>query len=464
MDDLHALSAVRLAGLMRSGEVSCREVVEAHLARIAAVDGHVHAITVTLAADARAAADRADARRRSGAQLPALHGVPFTVKESLDCLGSPTTFGVRALADALPHLDSPVVSRMKAAGAIPIARTNLSELGLRLCADNPLRGRTLNPWNTRVTPGGSSGGDAVAVATGMTPLGIGSDLGGSLRVPASCCGVATLKPTTGRVPHAASVPPLDMGMAGQAMMVLGPIARSVEDLRACLLAIAGRDVRDPRSVDVALRGPAPDELRVALVTELAGTRIPADAVAAVERAGALLADAGWAVEHASPPEIVRAGEVWHKLVATDFSAVLPLVSPVISPALFAYGMRMCESAKLHETSNNRLHEERSRLMRAWSGFLTEYPVTITPALVGPPWPVDADLEGDALARLLEATRFILPGSALGLPVVGLPMGTSDGLPIGIQLHADLWREDLCLDAAAIVERGVGAARVVELLG
>jgi amidase len=462
VDKLYACTATRLAALIRAGEVSCREVVEAHLARIGAVNGHVNAVTVVLSEAALAAADLGDSARRRGSSMGPLHGVPFTVKENIDCLGSATTHGVRALRDAMPFLDAPVVARMKAAGAIPIGRTNLSEMGLRLCSDNPLRGRTRNPWNPRVTPGGSSGGDAAAVATGMTPLGIGTDIGGSLRVPAHCCGIAALKPTTGRIPHAASLPPQDYGMSGQAMLAPGPMARSVADLKLCLSVLSGRDIRDPRSVDVPLKGAEPEERRIALVTEIPGVRIPPDTLAAVERAGELLAAAGFTVEQAAPPEVLRVGEIWHKLVATDLSVVMPMVEPVVSPALFGHVMRICRAAKLDEASNNRIHEERSRLMRAWSGFMAEYPVVIGPSLIGAPWPLDADLDPKTGLDVLEqATRFILPGSALSLPVVALPMGLSNGLPTGIQVYADLWREDLCLEVAEIIEEGVRMTRPID---
>jgi amidase len=448
---LYEYDATRLAELIRSGDVSSREVVEAHLARIEAIDGYLGAITVTLRDAALAAADAAD---RSEARGP-LHGVPFTVKENIDCVGSATTHGVPALRDALPYADAPVVARLKAAGAILLGRTNLSEMGLRLCTVNPLRGRTLNPYDRRLTVGGSSGGDAAAVATGMTPLGIGGDIGGSLRVPAQCCGVATLKPTTGRVPLAASLEPRDHGMAGQAMLALGPLARSVADLRLCLSILAGRDIRDPRSVDVPLRGPEPEAHRAALVTRLPGAPLEASTIAAIERAGELLRAAGWEVEEAVPPELPRVNEVFEKLLATDLSVVAPQLQPVLSEALFEHLMRVCRASRLHEATNHRIHAERSRLTRAWSGFFSDYPVVVGPNWGRPFWPVDADLDPHSGIALLEETvRFIAPGNALGIPSVALPMGVVGGLPTGIQIYADLWREDLCLSAAAIVEAGV----------
>ena len=210
MHELCRLSATELALLIARRAVSSREVVAAHLARIDEVNGHVNAVTVVLRESALAAADAADAAGAGAARGP-FHGVPFTVKENIDCLGSATTHGVPALEHSMPSSDAPVVARMKSAGAIVLGRTNLPEFALRLSTDNPLRGSTLNPWNPYLTPGGSSGGDAAALATGMTPFGLGNDLGGSLRNPAYCCGVAALKPTTGRIPRAGSIPPLGWG-------------------------------------------------------------------------------------------------------------------------------------------------------------------------------------------------------------------------------------------------------------
>jgi amidase len=452
MAPLHTLTAVQLASLIQGRQVSCREVVDAHLARIQETNTALNALTVVLADEARADADRAD---RATSRGP-LHGVPFTIKENIDVLGSASTHGLRLGPRSLPYLDAPVVHRLKAAGAIPIGRGNLSELAMRMDTDNPLRGRTRNPWRPSLSCGGSSGGDAVAVAAGMTPLGLGNDMGGSLRVPAHACGVATLKPTTGRFPYANSLEPQDLGFSGQAMAVPGPLARSVEDLALCLRVLAGRDVRDPRSVDAPLVGPRPTKLRAALVTQLHGTPLLDVHRAPVLRAGELLSKAGWTVEEATPPETDRACEVWHLITATDLAAMIPLVTRAISTELDGHLRRILKSAHLERASNHRIHTERSRLGRAWSGFFQEYPVCIGPNLTAPLWAPDADLDpSTGLDMLMEATRFILPANALGLPVVALPMGVVDGLPTSVQVYADLWREDLCLEAAAVVEAGVG---------
>ena len=450
MEGLCRLSATELAALIAGGDVSSREVVEAHLARIDEVNAHVNAVTVVLRESALAAADAAD----SGAVTGLFHGVPFTVKENIDCVGSATTHGVPALEHSMPSRDAPVVARMKAAGAIVLGRTNLPEFALRLATDNPLRGSTLNPWNPCLTPGGSSGGDAAALATGMTPFGLGNDIGGSLRSPAYCCGVAALKPTVGRIPRAGSIPPLDWGMATQAMAVEGPMARSVADLRLGLSVLAGRDIRDPRSVDVPLRGPAPAVRRAALVTRIPGAEIPSETVVEIQRAGQILEEAGWEVESAEPPELDLVTETWLDLFSIDFSVLMPRIRSMVSKPVYDYVMDLCRMTDAREKPNSEIHATRSRLTRLWSMFFALYPVVIGPTWTQLPWPVDADLQpGTGVRLVLETVRFITPGNVLGLPSVALPMGASYGLPTGIQIYSDLWREDLCLEAAEIIEDG-----------
>ena len=199
MTELWKLGASDLAAKIRAKEIKSREVVEAHLRRIAEVNPKLNAVTVTLDDEALKAADLADRATAAGGQLGPLHGVPISVKENIDVTGSATTQGIVAMEHAIPSIDAPQVAQLKAAGAIPFARTNLPDFGLRWHSDNALRGATKNPWDASLTAGGSSGGEAAALATGMSPLGLGNDYGGSLRWPSQCNGTAALKPTLGRV-------------------------------------------------------------------------------------------------------------------------------------------------------------------------------------------------------------------------------------------------------------------------
>jgi amidase len=455
-DELWRRTAIELAALISNREVSSREVVTSHLERIAAVNGAVNAVTVTLADDALAAADAAD---RSAPQGP-LHGVPFTIKENIDCMGSATTQGLAMFAAAAPPQDAPVVARMKAAGAIPLARTNLPEMGLRISTNNALRGCTNNPWNLDLVAGGSSGGEGAALASGMTPFGLGNDIGGSLRNPAYCCGITSLKPTTGRIPLAWCAAP-DMGIAFRLMAVEGPMARSVADLRLGLSILAGWHARDPFSVPAPLQGP-PVAKRAALVTALPGTSLPAATVAAVERAGAALVAAGWTVDTVTPPEIDAINHTWGQILAADVADMLPTLASIMSAGPVMAMQQLVArfgGAALH---GNARFVERDRLAQAWSRLFLDWPLVIGPIWTDLPFRHDEDLDPHTgLDTTLSRLRFITPGNLLGIPAVAVPTGVVDGLPTGVQVYAERWREDLCLDGAAVIEAACGAITPID---
>ncbi|MGW2547259.1 amidase, partial [Kitasatospora sp. NPDC001574] len=272
-DALWKLSAAAQAEAVRGGEVSAVELVESHLERIAEVNPEVNAVTRLLADRAREAAGRTDRRRTAGEELGPLAGVPFTVKESTAVEGVPTTFGTPRFRYLVAPADAPPVARLRAAGAIPIGHSNMPTLILAgMHTRSELFGDTFNPWDRGRTPGGSSGGDAVAVATGMAALGLGNDSGGSVRVPAQFCGVAGLKPTTGRFPADHRIlGPDDPGPASQLLVTDGPFARSVSDLRLAYEVLAGTDPRDPRAVPVPAYGaPLPGPVKVAVVADPGG--------------------------------------------------------------------------------------------------------------------------------------------------------------------------------------------------
>ncbi|MCC5885680.1 MAG: indole acetimide hydrolase [Gammaproteobacteria bacterium] len=451
----HALwrrSASELAGLIRSKEVSSREVVAAHLDRIEAVNGTINAVTRVLAESALAAADAADRSEPVGP----LHGVPFTIKENIDLAGTATTQGVPALAEAVSSVDAPVVERMKAAGAIALARTNLPEFGLRISTVNPLHGRTFNPWDKNRVAGGSSGGEGAALATGMSCIGLGNDIGGSLRNPAYCNGIASLKPSAGRIPHYMSMPPQDGGMAVQAMLVEGPMARSVADLRLALSILAGRDIRDPVSVDAPLTG-RPVARRAVLVTELPNGPIEPATVAAIRDAGKALAAAGWEVGEDVPPEIETINEIWGRTLAQDLIVNMPLMEQVISLELTVGLRQLFERFDPDAVQGALVNAERSRLSRLWSAYFAQHPVIVGPTWTGLPFAHDADLDPETGMALLTSTlRFITPGNLLGIRSVCVPCGIDGGMPRGVQIYADRWREDVCLEAAEIVEAAMPA--------
>jgi amidase len=323
-------------------------------------------------------------------------------------------------------------------------------MALRISTDNPLRGRTHNPWDATRTAGGSSGGEGAALATGMTPIGLGNDIGGSLRNPAFCNGIAAIKPTNGRVPRATSIPPLDPVVAAQVMASDGPMARTVADLRLGLQILNGRSVRDPGSVDVALDGPPPDVPVAALVTDLPMAPVILDAVRAAGRA---LEDAGWKVVEATPPEITHVGEVWVGLMQLGFGDIVPMLAQVMSPP--AIGLIDALMA-LDAPGPGATFVERHRLQREWSAFFADHPVVVGPTWCDVQFEHDADIHPETgVETTLARLPFILPGNLLGFPSTAVPTGVANGLPTGVQVYADLWRDDLSLAAAQVIEDALG---------
>ena len=328
MSEIWQLSATELAQRIARRQLSSAEVVDAHLARIDAVNPALNAVVRVLADEARAAAALADKRLADGETVGPLHGVPFTVKENIDMAGLPTTWGVPALATAVVPADAPVVERMRAAGAIPIARTNLPDMALRVHTDSSLHGLTRNPWHPGRTAGGSSGGEAAALASGMSPIGLGNDIGGSLRNPANACGIASIRPSAGRVPDAGFVPAENRLLAVQLMNVQGPMARRVADVRLGLQVLMGAHPRDPWSIDAPFEGPIlARPIRVAVLPEPPGGGTDPKVAAAVRRAAQALVDAGYVVEETCPPRYDDAIGCWRRLIMGDFGSVLALLSP-----------------------------------------------------------------------------------------------------------------------------------------
>lgn len=455
--DLWRQSAEQLAAAIRSKQVSSREVVEAHLRRIEGVNQSLNAITLLLSQEALEAADEADRAISAGEDVGPFHGVPLTVKENIDMAGSPTSHGVVALADADPGLDAPQVERIRAAGAIPIGRTNLPDFALRWHSDNALRGATKNPWDASRTPGGSSGGEAASLATGMTPIGLGNDLGGSLRWPAQCCGISSLKPTLGRIPHATTIEPVDAPISIQLMAVEGPMARRVSDLRTAFEVMAGPSRRDPWTVPAPIRGaPLPKPIRVALVTDPAGLGTSTQVAAGVRRAGLALEAAGYAVDEVEPPSIELAAKAWMDMINPDLRAVWQLMSPVVAEdanrfmgAVFELFPEPDAGTKLQSFM------VRQSVARAWANFEKSYPLIVAPICTEPPFVVGTDLTADGVASIVQSMRMVVTINALGLPAVALPVGIEQNLPQSVQVIGPRFREDACLDAAEAIESQVG---------
>ncbi len=463
--ELWQQSASGLAAMIAARHASSREVVDAHLARIEAVNPALNAVVTVLADSALAAADAADAAVAAGSALGPLHGVPFTVKANIDLVGSPTTHGVPAFAAAMPAEDAPVVERLKAAGAIPIGRTNMPDMGLRVHTVSALYGLTRNPWALGRTTAGSSGGEAAALASGMSPLGLGNDIGGSLRNPAFACGIASLKPGLGRIPDASALEPRSFLLAAQLMAVQGPMARHVGDLRRALGVLAGPHRRDPWSIQGAAAKPE-GRIKVAVVAEPPGGSTAPEISASVRTAAAALSDAGYAISEITPPMVDEAIAVWGQWLVSEFSVQGEMMAQIMSDEAmgFFHQFAALQPPADHGASVY-LQIRRHMVARAWQEFLTDYPIILGPTWCQPPFEHGFDVAGPgSAAATLEIMRFVTPMNLLGLPVACVPVGIANGLPLGVQLTGNHGHEELCLDAAEAIEARLGVLTPIDPRG
>lgn len=452
------LGALELAAAIRDGHLSSREVVEAHLRRIEEVNPSVNAVVKVLAESALGAADRADEAVRRGRPLGRFHGVPLTIKENIDVEGQPTTQGVPALADAVAPVSAPMVERMLAAGAVPIGRTNLPDLGLRIHTDSTLYGRTKNPWNPARTAGGSSGGEAAALATGMSPIGLGNDIGGSLRNPAHACGVASIKPSRGVVPDTQTFPVPDRSLSSQVMLNQGVMARHVADVRAGLETVAGFDPRDPVSVPVNLTDLRPGErLTVAVLAEPPGGSTHPGVAAAVRSAADALANAGHRVVEATPPDYELSFLLWAALLFTELHDIRDLIESTMGEggrALIANALE--RFPRMSSLEYYLVHGQRDGVARRWGEWFVDHPVLLTPTWTQPAFEADWDISGEeGSIGTLELMRPVLPGNLLGLPCAVVPGGMADGLPVGVQVIGDRYTDLRVLAVAEQIEQSLG---------
>ena len=446
-------TATWMAAAIRARSVSSLEAVDACLAQIALVNADINAV-VCLADDARDRARDADAELARGTVRGPLHGVPFTAKDSIDTAGVVTTAGTVGWRDRVPERDATVVSRLKAAGAILLGKTNTPEFTWSDETDNDVYGRTSNPYDLDRTPGGSSGGAAAIVAAGGSPFDVGSDTGDSIRQPAHVCGIAGLKPTSGRVPRTGHWP----GFQGlfESFTQLGPIARRVEDLGLLLPILAGPDGEDPHVVPVRLGDPsavAVAELRVITFTDN-GIKTPTpETIAAVEAASRALAAAGARVEQQVPPHLHEAWEAWDGMIRADgFAWLKRLINGAGTPGWGSYASRgwVSPTEALPGDKLTELIEQadaiRGRLLR----WVQDVDLIVCPAM-----PQPAIRHGESSAAWFGDTYSDVH-NLTGWPAVVVRGGSSpEGLPIGIQLVARPWREDVALAGARVVEAASG---------
>ncbi len=449
-DDLWRASAGELAAAIRRGEVSSVDVVESHLARVEALNGHLNAVVRVLADEARAAAQAADEVVAAGAELGPLHGVPISVKDNIAVAGTPTTNGVPAYADDIAEEDALIVTRLKEAGAIPVARTNLPDLGLRVHTDSGLFGVTRNPWAADRNVGGSSGGEGAAIASGMSCLGLGNDIGGSLRIPAQCNGICSLKPTLGRIASATGG-----SMSGQLMAVDGPMARRVADLRTAYELLGKYHRSDPWSVPVPLDLERPaSPVKVALVPEPSGGPTHPDVATAVRAAGQALEAAGYAVEEIEPPMVAEARRAWEVFLGYELNLARPALKEVMSEDAFGFLTEALDTFGVFPaTEYAAMYGQRHRIASVWQEFQEDYPLIVAPIMTEPPFVIGLDLADPA--GVLDQMRFEVALNLLGLPAVCVPTGVANGLPQVVEIIGGRYREDLCLEAGQAIEDALG---------
>ncbi len=454
-DKLWRWQACDLAQAIRTRRITSREAVASSLARLDAVNPRINAVVDVLANEALAAAGAADAAVARGEPLGPLHGVPVTIKINVDYAGRATTNGVVAFKDRVARADSPPVANWRKAGAIIIGRTNVPPFSARFFTDNALYGRTLNPWDAGRTPGGSSGGAAAAVATGIGALAHGNDRAGSIRYPAYACGVIGLRPTLGRVPTFEPSTPDEPSITTQLTHVQGPLARSIRDLRLGFVTMAARDPRDPWWAPVATR-PAPraGEVRVAMLAEIAGVDVDPAVASAIRQAAGWLEQAGYKVEAAAPPRLEEAARLFFTLVRSEEKAgTTKAIERLGDEALRrARASTMAYACELDFEGYVKAFGRRASILREWMLFFERYPLLLMPVSWQRPFPVDFDQHGDeAVARMLGAHHPMLAVSVLGLPGLAIPTGLADGVPVGVQLVAGRFQEELCLTAGEAIE-------------
>lgn len=447
--ELLALPAVAQARLIRERQIGSLELIDAHLAQIEKINPRLNAVTEVLAERARAAARQADGSPPAGP----LHGVPFSIKDSIEVAGTVSTAGTIGRRAAEPSTaDATLVARLRAAGAIPIARTNLPDLLFAFESDNLLFGRTNNPYDLARTPGGSSGGEAALIAACGSPIGLGSDCAGSVRLPAAFCGIAGIKPTSGRLPRTGHFPP--SGGWIEALWQIGPMARRVEDLIAMMELIAGPDFADHSVVDLPFTPFSLDrmsELRIAWYCDN-GFAAPDDEVAGVVRAAAQALEA----EERRPECIASAYDLEMKLLGADGSDSLRayaagLGSAQLHPLLTGW-LEKLESYRTDLAGLQSYWAEWDAYRASLTAFLRDYDAIVCPVYTHAALPHGTSIRDDNFRGFSHTMAYNLAG----LPAAVVRCGESaSGLPIAVQVVARAWREDVALAVAARLEREFG---------
>ena len=456
MADIIYQSAKSIAQAIQDRDVSAVEVVQAHLDRIDEVNDRLNAVVKLCAGRALEEAREADAALARGESKGALHGVPMTLKDSLDTEGVVTTYATLGRRTFVPERDSTVAARLRGAGAILLGKTNTPEFTLAGESDNLVYGRTNNPYGLDRTPGGSSGGAGAIVAAGGSAFDIGSDTGGSIRLPSHFSGIAGIKPNSGRVPRTGHAVPYGMG-ATDAYTQNGPMARYVEDLALTLPIISGPDWEDPAIVPMPLGDPADVDLgslRVAFYTGVEGFRAPTqETIDAVESAIKVVSDIVASVEEDTPEPLSRVQELTGRIGGGDGRAWTQRLldkagTTEKSPFLRS---RFADAVEIPTEEFTQALEELDQYRSDMLGFIQGYDAIICPTAAMP-----APTHGATFTDEYRSAFYTGPYNLTGWPGTVVRGGTSpEGLPIGVQVISRPWREDVSLALAGLLESALG---------
>ncbi len=457
-------SASAMAEGIRKKHISSHELVRACLDRIEAVNPKLNAVVQVCSEQALADARNADAALANETVIGPLHGVPFTLKDAIETKGVICTGGTEGRARYVPQKDAVVVQRLRSAGAILLGKTNCPELGWAWEADNLIYGRTNNPYDLRLSPGGSSGGESAIIAAGGSPFGLGSDAGGSVRFPAHCTGIASIKPTSGRVPRTGHFP----GPGGllDPLWQIGPLARYVEDLALVLPIISGVDGQDTAIVPMPLGDPGAldvKQLRVAFYTDN-GIATPSEEIcSSVRKAAQALATAGVSVKELRPPSIEQTYEIYVELFTADGGAgIEALLKEVGTTRVHPLMQQVLEMQRQGEKPVPEVGELVGRwntFCRDMLRFMADYDAWLCPVCSR------VEMEHGSTYDRLSSFSYTMTSNLTGWPAAVVRGGTAqNGLPIGVQIVAQPWREDVALALAKVLENSLGGWRAPGEIG
>jgi len=462
MSELWKLSATELASHVKTKKLTAVEITTAHLERLATVNPALNAVVQEFPEEALSAARAVDTQIANGQDPGPLCGVPVTIKVNADQTGHATTNGLKIIKDLVAKTDSPVVSNIKKAGGVIVGRTNTPAFSLRWFTNNDLHGQTLNPHDKSITPGGSSGGAAAAVASGICAIGHGTDIGGSIRYPAYACGLHGLRPTLGRIP-AYNASGDERNIGAQLMAVSGPLARTMDDIALALEAMSAADPRDPWWV------PAPIDLgtfpkRAALTIAPEGMPVVPEVKAALTDAAKRLEADGWTVEEVPCPPMREAADLNAKLWMGEmrYGAKEMIAKEAEANSMWIFDRMTKRSPDIDMHGLLIALQARAGLLREWSLFMQKYPVLLCPVSGQLPFPQQYDVSSDQnfnAAMEAQLTQLAIP--LLGLPGLTVSTGFAGKTPVGVQLIAGRYREDILLAAGTSIERGGPSPSVID---